>query len=289
MKEQKPEKKKPTAQRSMWRGSVSFGLVNIPVRLVPAVRSKDVRFHLLHKKDNSRLERKMVCPIDHEEVSEEAMVKGYEIAPGQHVIVQKEELDALAPKASRTIEVQYFVGEEDIDPVFYSRPYYLVPEESSFKSYSLFVEAMRRAKKVGVATFVMHNKEYLASIRGADGVLCLQTMYFEDEVVHANQVGGASRAKTGERELKTALQLIESLSDSFRPEKIKDEYREAVLDLVEKKAEGREIALQPAAEEETPKVKDLLAALEASLAEARKRKDRTAVHLEHNGGVLSRS
>lgn len=262
----------------MWKGTISFGLVNIPVRMVPAVKEKDVRFHMLHRKDNSRLERKMVCPVDHKEVAADDIVKGYEISPGQHVIIEKEELDALAPKASRTIEIGYFADVKEIDPIYFSQPYYLVPEEGAAKSYRLFVDAMEKSKKAGVAAFVMRNKEYLAVIRADQKALVLQTLHFDDEVIPATKYQDAShQPQVSEREMKTALQLIESLSDHFEPEKVKDEYREKVIDLVEKKSEGREVVLQPEEPSETPKVKDLLAALEASLSEAKKKKGRGPV------------
>ena len=266
-------KKKGGAPRSMWRGVISFGLVNIPVRLYTAVRQNDIRFHLLHDQDKSRLQRRMVCPIEGREVPAEHVIRGYEVAPGRHVIVDEQELEALAPKASRAIEILHFVDLKDIDPVYYQKPYYLLPEEHAEKSFQLFLQALQRTKKVGIARFVMRNKEYLAAIRPSEGLLILETMYFADEIVSADRLEWEGvKARVGDRELKTAEQLVESLSSKFEPEKIHDEYREAVLKLVERKAEGEEVVAQPEAPPKATEVSDILAALEASLANARKQK-----------------
>lgn len=272
------KKKKKLEPKSLWRGAISFGLVNVPVRLYPAVRPNDIRFHMLHDQDKSRLQRKMICPVEKKEVPYEHIIKGYEISPGKHVVVEERELEAIAPKASRAIEVLYFADLSDIDPLYYQHPYYLLPEEGSEKAFELFVEAMTKTKKVGIVRFVMRAKEYVAAVRAVDKVLLLETMYYSDEIVPADGLDfQPGRTKVGERELKTAQQLIESLSDSFKPEKLRDEYREAILDLVEKKAGGKEIDIEPEHAPKKTEVADILAALEESLAHARSKR-KHAVH-----------
>jgi len=268
----------------MWRGAISFGLVNIPVRLVLAIKMKEIRFHMLHAKDNSRLQRKMICPLERKEVPNEDIVKGFEIGKGQHVILNDDELKALAPKAHRSIEILYFVDLREIDPIFYNHPYYLVPEENAQKAYRLFFDAMKRTEKVAVGKFVMHNKEYAVIIRPLQNVLCLETMYFPDEVVPDRSYEIDTKTKASERELKTAESLIDSLSSKFEPERIHDDYREAVLDLVEKKAEGKQIEIQPEVKAPRTEVSDLLKTLEASLAKARRKGHPEMAGAGHNGG-----
>lgn len=258
------------AARSLWTGSITFGLVNIPVRLYVAVREKNIAFHMLHDQDHVRLQRKMVCPADGKEVHSEHVVKGYEVSPGQYVVVQEEELEAAAPKKSKTIEIEDFVALDDIDPVYFDRPYYVIPQEQGAKAYRLLVEAMEKNKKVGIARFVMRNKEYLCALRPQEGAIILETMHFNDEVIPVKDIDGVPhKAKTDERELKMASQLIESLSTKFKPDKYHDTYREAVQEIIERKAEGEEIVTQPAVEEKKGRVTNLMAALEASLAKAK--------------------
>src|SRR5258706_7223750 len=258
------------ASRSIWTGSITFGLVNIPVKLFVAVREKNIQFHMLHDQDNVRLQRKMVCPADGKEVHSEHVVKGYELSPGQYVVVREEELEAAAPKKSKTIEMEDFVDLGQIDPVYFDRPYYVVPQDQGVKAYRLLVEAMEKSKKVGVARFVMRNKEYLCALRPEDGALVLETMHFNDEVMPVDKVDGVPhKAKADERELKMASQLIESLSTKFKPEKYHDTYREAVKEIIEKKAEGEEIVTPTVAKESKGRATNLMAALEASLAKAK--------------------
>src|SRR5258706_1308069 len=259
------------ASRSIWTGSITFGLVNIPVKLFVAVREKNIQFHMLHDQDNVRLQRKMVCPADGKEVHSEHVVKGYELSPGQYVVVREEELEAAAPKKSKTIEIEDFVDLGQIDPVYFDRPYYVVPQEQGVKAYRLLVEAMEKSKKVGVARFVMRNKEYLCALRPQDGALVLETMHFNDEVIPVDKVDGVPhKARSDERELKMASQLIDSLSTKFKPEKYHDTYREAVQEIIEKKAEGEKIVTPPALDKEKKgRATNLMAALEASLAKAK--------------------
>jgi DNA end-binding protein Ku len=267
------------ASRSIWTGSITFGLVNIPVKLFVAVREKSIQFHMLHDQDMVRLQRKMVCPADGKEVHSEHVVKGYEISPGQYVVVREKELEAASPKKSKTIEIEDFVELDEIDPIYFDRPYYIVPQEQGAKAYRLLVESMEKSKKVGIARFVMRNKEYLCALRPQEGALILETMHFNDEVIPVDKVEGVPhQTKSDDREMKMASQLIESLSTHFKPEKYHDTYREAVHEIIEKKAEGEEIVTQPATEEKKGRATNLMAALEASLAKAKNAARPVAAH-----------
>jgi DNA end-binding protein Ku len=260
--------------RSIWTGSLSFGLVNIPVKLVTAVREERVAFHLLHDQDKVRLKQKMVCPEDGKEVHREHMVKGYEISPDRYVIVQDSELEAAAPKSSRIIEISDFVNLSDIDPVYFDRAYYLLPAEHAEKAYRLLGEAMENTGKVGIAKFTMRSKEYLAALRPSDGVIVLETMHFSNEVTPASKLDEAPReVKVDTRELHMAEKLIEGLSTEFKPEQYHDEYRQRVLELVQKKAHGESVVSQPKHAARETRAADLMAALEASLSKARNKKN----------------
>lgn len=258
---------------AIWSGSVGFGLVQVPVRLVTATRSRDVSFNQLEEGTNSRIRYRKVSDQTGEEVPADRIVKGYEISKGRYVVVEAEELASLAPKASHTIDIEEFVDLAEIDPVYFDQPYYLVPDEKGKKAYRLLVDAMQELEKVAIGRIVIRAKERLVAIRPLDGLLCVETMRYADEVVTREGLAPED-VEVGEREVAMARQLIESLAvDSFEPEKFKDEYREQVLDLVERKAAGEEIVAQP--EVEAPgKVLDLVAALEASLEKAAGARDR---------------
>src|SRR4051794_39058940 len=259
------------SSRPIWSGSISFGLVTIPVRLYTAVREKRLHFRTLHDQDKVPLRQKMYCPADGKEVHPEHMVKGYEIEKDRFVIVRQDELEAAAPKTTKAIEIQDFVELDEIDPLFFDRPYYVAPKPEGAKPYKLLLEAMEKTKKVGIAKVVMWNKEYLAALRPLDGALVMETMHFSDEVVPASHVGGMEvRSKVDDRELKMAQQLIDTLSSKWNPDKYHDEYREQIMDLIERKAAGEEIVTRPAEEKETKgRGVNLMAALEASLAKSR--------------------
>ena len=256
--------------RSIWGGAISFGLVNVPVKLFTAVRKKDVRFHQLHGKDGARIQQKRVCSLDGEEVPYEEIAKGYEIGDGQYVMIEPEELDALDPESTHTIDIEDFVDLDEIDPLFFDSSYYVLPDGRGAKPYRLLLEAMREANKVGIAKVVMRTKQYLVAIRPVGEALVMSTMNFADEVVPQEELEGLPGATqdVSERELAMANQLIESLTAKWDPEKYHDTYREQVLDLIERKAEGQEVVAPPAAARPTPVV-DLMAALEASLAAAK--------------------
>jgi DNA end-binding protein Ku len=239
------------------------------VKLVSATKSKDVRFNQLEESTGARIRYRKVSDATGDEVPNENIVKGYEIAPGQYVVVEDEDVKALAPKASRTIEIEDFVDLEQIDPLYFEQPYYLAPEAQALKPYKLLVEAMTELKKVAIGRIIMRSKERLVAIRPVDGVLCVETMRYADEVIPASSVlpEDAEAAEPTARELEMAEQLVEALAGDFEPDKYEDSYREQLMALIEKKAAGEEIVAEPVVEEQG-KVVDLMAALEASLARA---------------------
>ncbi len=258
--------------RAIWSGAISFGLVNIPVKLYSAAKKKTVRFHQLDSADNSRIQQKRVNPNTGQEVPYEQLVKGYELSPDRYVVVRPEELEAVEAKKTHTIDIEDFVELDQIDPIYYDHPYYLAPAEGAAKAYALLLQAMKDAGKVGIARVVIRSKEQLVAIRPRDSVLVMETLLFGDEVVSPSDLGelpAVEELKAGKREVDMARQLIESLSTDFDPDSYRDEYRQAVLDLIERKAEGHEVAVQatPEAPEEVP---DLMAALEASIASAKR-------------------
>jgi DNA end-binding protein Ku len=254
--------------RAIWSGAISFGLVNVPVKLYSATSPKTVRFHQLSSKTGARIRQKRVDPSTDEEVPFEDIVKGYEITPDHYVLIAPEELESLDPKATKTIDVEDFVDLSEIDPIYYDHSYYLAPSTGGAKAYRLLLDAMRDTGKVGIGLVVLRSKQQLCALRPNGDVLTLSTMLFGDEVLspdRLDELDGLGDAEASPRELKMAEQLIESLSTEFDPSKYHDEYRERVLELIEKKAAGEEIAVQPEADE--PEVApDLMAALEASLA-----------------------
>ena len=262
--------------RAIWSGAISFGLVNIPVKLYAAVSRKNVRFNMLDADSGTRVKQKRVNPDTGEEVPYERQIKGYEIGDGRYVTVTEEELASLDPTASRTIDLQEFVLQSEIDPVFYDSAYYLAPDPVAKKAYALLVHAMEESGRVGVARFVMRTKQYLAAMRVRDGKLMMSTMVYADEINSADDIDGLEGLDEIElttAELAMAEQLIASLASPFEPEKFEDTYRLQVLDLIDKKAAGEEIVIS--AEGPTQeKVVDLMAALEASVAAAKEARGR---------------
>jgi DNA end-binding protein Ku len=238
------------------------------VKLFTAVRKKTVRFHQLHAEDGARIQQKRVCSVDGEEVAFEDLAKGYELYPGQYVMIEPEELDALDPEATQTIDIEDFVELDQVDPLYYDSSYYLVPDARGTKAYRLLLDAMRESGRVGIARVVMRTKQYLCAVRPVGEALVLTTMNFADEVVGQEEIEGLpGEQEAGERELKMAEALIESLSTDWQPEKYEDTYREQVMALIEAKAAGQELVSQPSAP--SAPVIDLMAALEASLAQTR--------------------
>jgi DNA end-binding protein Ku len=263
--------------RSIWTGAISFGLVTVPVKLYSAVNRKTVRFNQLNAKTGSRIAQKRVDASTGEEVAYEDLVKGYEISSDRYVVIDPAELDSVQPAKTKTIDIEDFVDLEEIDPIFYDHPYYLAPGPGGAKPYRLLLEAMRDTNRVAIAKVVIRQKESLVAIRPlADhDVLEMATMLFADEVVdpaRLDDIPAAEDVKTNKREIDIAKQLIESLAGEFEPTKYKDTYREAVLEMIEKKAAGEEIVIQPE-DEETAPVPDLMSALKASLDAVRERTD----------------
>lgn len=267
-----PRGKNGAMPRPIWTGSVSFGLVNVPVKLLSATSPKDVRFHQLHDADGARISQRRVCSLDGEEVDFAHIVKGYDLGGGRYVVVDPEELAAVDPGQSKTIDIEEFVDLADIDPVYFEHSYYLVPDGSAAKPYALLAAAMAATGKVAVGRFVLRTKQYLATLRVSDGVLVLATMLFADEVVDPAVLDVPTTATTepSKREQAMAESLVASLSEKWDPTRYHDDHRDKVMALIEAKAEGGAVSQPDAAEPRAPVV-DLMAALEASLAAAKER------------------
>jgi DNA end-binding protein Ku len=258
--------------RAIWSGSISFGLLNVPVKLYSATSKQTVRFKELREGDGSRIRHKRVAEEDGKEVPYEKIVKGYEISPEQYVILTREELEELDPKRTRAIEIQDFVDLDEIDPIYFDQPYYLGPDAGAEKAYRLLVQAMEDERKVAVARFVLRNKEHLAAIRPMNGVMTMATMRFADEVVDPSQLDevlGDDDVKVDKREVEMAKKLIDSLASDFDADKYHDEYREELLDLIERKAKGEDVVVAQSEEPTPTKAPDLMSALEESLAAVR--------------------
>jgi DNA end-binding protein Ku len=259
--------------RAIWSGSISFGLVNVPVKMYSAIREQDLHFRQFQEGTDARVRNKRVSEKTGKEVPYEKIVKGYELSKGHYVMVDPEELEAFEPQATKTIDIEDFVSLEEIDPIFFERTYYLAPDdgEGAKRAYVLLRDAMEDQDKAGIGRVVMRTKQYLAAVRPKDGALALSTMLFHDEVVPVSDIPGIpdKRTKAPPQQVKMAAQIIESLTRKWDPKRYQDTYRERVLEYIERKAEGEEVVVEERTEEE-PKVIDLMAALEASLAAAKK-------------------
>jgi DNA end-binding protein Ku len=253
----------------MWSGAISFGLVNIPIKLFTAVNRKSVSFNQIDTRTGSRIQYRKVSAADGEEVPAEQIAKGYQLGSGEYVLIGDDELAALDPVASRSIDIEQFVDLDEIDPLYYDSAYYVAPDKAARKPYALLTRAMEEEGKVAIARFVMRSKQYLAALRPKDGVLVMSTMVYADELNDPIQlVDDLDDVDVSPKELTMATQLIESLTEPFEPEKFEDTHRNQVLDLIDRKAAGEEVvaAPEPAAED---KVVDLMAALEASVRDAK--------------------
>jgi DNA end-binding protein Ku len=252
----------------MWTGAISFGLVTVPVKLYSALDRKSVRFHQLAGPTGARIVQRRIDPKTEEEVPYEDIVKGYEIAKDRYVVIEPGELEALQPKKTRTIEIEDFVELAQIDPVYYDHPYYLAPGAGGVKPYRLLLEAMRESGRVAIARVVIRSKEQLVALRPMGDALGMATMIFADEILppdRIEEIAEAAEVKTTKRELEMAKQLIDSLAGDFEPDKYRDTYRQEVLDLIERKAQGEEITVQAPPEEQPAPAPDLMGALRASL------------------------
>jgi DNA end-binding protein Ku len=260
--------------RAIWTGTIGFGLVTVPVKMYSAVDRKTVRFHQLSGKTGVRVAQKRVDPSTGEEVPYAEIVKGYELAPDRYVVVEPGELETLEPTKSKTIEIEEFVDLSQIDPVYYDHPYYLAPGAGGSKPYRLLLEAMRETGKVAIARVVIRSKEQLVAVRPMGDALGMATMLFADEVLspdRLDEVADAAEVKTTKRELDIAKQLVDSLAADFEPDAFRDTYREQVLELIERKAQGKAIAVQPTPEVLAAPAPDLMSALKASLDAVRER------------------
>ena len=256
--------------RAIWSGSISFGLLNVPVKLYSAVARRGISLREIRESDGARIRHRRVAEGTDEEVPYENIVKAFELAPDRYVPLSKEEMSSLDPEKSRAIEVLDFVDLDEIDPIYFNSPYYMGPADGAEKAYSLLVQAMEKSGKVAIARFVFRNKEHLAAIRPGNGVLTLTTMRFADEVVPPSELDDvlpSEKPKVAKREVEMAEQLIDSLTSRFDPSAYRDEYREQLLAMIERKAAGEEIVAAPEGEErEATKAPDLMAALEESIA-----------------------
>jgi DNA end-binding protein Ku len=256
--------------RAIWSGTISFGLLNVPVKLYSAVARRGIALREIRESDGARIKHRRVAEGTDEEVPYGEIVKAFEITPDRYVPLSKDEMAAMAPEKTRAIEVQDFVDLDQIDPIYFDSPYYLGPAEGAGKAYSLLAKAMEESGKVAIARFVFRNKEHLAALRPNDGVLTLTTMRFGDEVVSPDELEDVlpeGKQQVAKKEVEMAEQLIDSLTTEFDPGAYRDEYREELLALIERKAEGEDVLAAPAVEEPQPtKAPDLMAALEESIA-----------------------
>ena len=254
--------------RAMWKGAISFGLVTIPVAVYPATEEKTLRFNQLHDEDGGRVRQKRVCEKDGEEVPYEHIVKGYEVEKDRYVVLTDDDFAAVPVESSRAIDIVQFVDVDQIDPVLFKKSYYLIPDETGAKAYALLREAMSQDDRVGIAKVSFRDKEHMAALRFKEDAFVLETMYWPDEVREADFGGVDVDLEVRDQELAMARQLIESLTAEWNPEEYTDEYRQALLRIVEAKLNGEEIEVVEV--EPTAKVVDLMEALKASVAAAKK-------------------
>jgi DNA end-binding protein Ku len=259
--------------RAIWSGSIGFGMVSIPVKLFGATESKDISFHLLHATCGTRLKQVRWCPTDEEEVPWSDIVRGYEYSKDQYVTLTSEDFEKLPLPSKHTIELSAFVKEEEIDPVFYERSYYLGPDERGEKPYALLIRTLEKKGLTAIATITIRKKEQLCALRPKDGVIMLETLYYPDEIRSQPEMN-LGKVKITDRELEMAFTLIDLLRKPFEPEQYTDHYREALSQLIEAKLEGREVVTSPAARE--AKVIDLADALRQSVEAAKKSKPKRA-------------
>ena len=258
--------------RAIWSGTISFGLLNVPVKLYSAVSRKTIRFNELRESDGARVRHKRVAEGTDDEVSYDEIVKGYELTKDRYVTFTRDELAELDPAKTRTIDIQDFVDIGDIDPIYFESPYYLGPADGAEKAYSLLAKAMDSSGKAAIARFVLRNREHLAAIRASSGVLTMTTMRFADEVVSPEELDDVlpqEAPKAQKKEVEMAQKLIDSLTADFDPSQYHDEYREELLSMIERKAEGKELVTAANEEPEPTKAPDLIAALEQSISAVR--------------------
>jgi DNA end-binding protein Ku len=264
--------------RAIWKGSISFGLVNIPIALYPATRREELKFRLLRKSDLSPVNYKRVAEKDGKEVSWDEIVKGYEYEKGKYVVLKDEDFERVDLEATQTVDIQDFVHQEEIDPIFFYKPYYLEPQKGGDKAYVLLRDALKDSGKVGIAKVVIKTREYLAGVKPEDGVLVLELMHFADELADPGKLHIPKKIEVGKREMNMAKSLIDSMSSKWNPEKYKDDYREALMEVIEEKVEagGKEIEEKPRKAPKPTKVIDLVSVLQKSLEQTGAKKRATA-------------
>jgi len=255
--------------RAIWKGSISFGLVNIPIAVYPATRREEFKFRLLRKSDLSPVNYKRVAEKDGREVPWDQIVKGYEYEKGKYVMLKDEDFQRVDVEATQTVDIQDFVELDEIDPIFFYKPYYLEPQKGGDKAYALLRDALKDSKKVGVAKVVIKTREYLAGVQPEDGALVLELMHFADELADTSKLHIPKKVEVGKREMTMAKSLIDSMSSKWNPEKYKDDYREALMEVIEEKVEagGKEIEEKPKKAPKPTKVIDLVSVLQKSLEE----------------------
>jgi len=259
--------------RAIWKGSISFGLVNIPIALYPATRREELKFRLLRKSDLSPVNYKRVAEKDGKEVAWDHIVKGYEYEKGRYVVLKDEDFERVDLEATQTVDIQDFVDQEEIDPMFFYKPYYLEAQKGGDKAYALLRDALKNSNKVGIAKVVIKTRQYLAGVKPEDGALVLELMHFADELADPGKLRVAKKTEVGKREMNMAKSLIDSMSSKWNPEKYKDDYREALMEVIEEKVEagGKEIEEKPKKAPKPTKVIDLVSVLQKSLEQTRKK------------------
>jgi DNA end-binding protein Ku len=263
--------------RAIWKGSISFGLVNIPIALYPATRKEELKFRLLRKSDFSPVNYKRVAEKDGKEVPWNQIVKGYEYDKGQYIVLKDEDFQRVDLEATQTVDIQDFVDLDEIDPMFFYKPYYLEPQKGGDKAYALLRDSLQESKKVGIAKVVIKTRQYLAGVKPEDGALVLELMHFAEELADTSKLHIPKKVEVGKREMNMATQLIDSMSSKWSPEKYRDEYREALMEVIEEKVEagGKEIEEKPKKAPKPTKVIDLFEVLQKSLQQSAASKKRS--------------
>jgi DNA end-binding protein Ku len=253
--------------RAIWKGSISFGLVYIPIALYPATRREELKFRLLRKSDLSPVNYKRVAEKDGKEVSWDEIVKGYEYEKGKYVVLKDEDFERVDLEATQTVDIQDFVDQAEIDPMFFYKPYYLEPQKGGDKAYALLRDALKESNKVGIAKVVIKTRQYLAGVKPEDGALVLELMHFADELADPGKLHVPTKVEVGKREMTMAKSLVDSMSSKWNPERYKDDYREALMEVIEEKVEagGKEIEEKPKKAPKPTKVIDLVSVLQKSL------------------------
>jgi len=264
--------------RAIWKGSISFGLVNIPIALYPATRREEFKFRLLRKSDLSPVNYKRVAEKDGKEVPWNQIVKGYEYEKGKYVVLKEEDFERVDLEATQTVDIQDFVDQEEIDPMFFYKPYYLEPQKGGDKAYVLLRDALKDSNKVGIAKVVIKTRQYLAGVKPEDGALVLELMHFADELADPGKLHVPRKTEVGKREMNMAKSLIDSMSSKWNPEKYRDDYREALMEVIEEKVEagGKKIEEKPKKAPKPTKVIDLVSVLQKSLEQTGGKEKATA-------------